>query len=128
MRILVVGAGVIGSFNAARLAEGGHDVTLLARGRRLEELREREKAWCWRDARTGKRQPPPAVPLVERLDPYDVYDLAVGDRPAQSRSLPCCRFWSARRIPNVLFLGDNAARPGRIWSKRWVATACSSAW
>ncbi|MBL8924046.1 MAG: FAD-dependent oxidoreductase [Myxococcaceae bacterium] len=40
-RILVVGAGVIGSVYAARLAEGGHRVTLVARGRRLRELEER---------------------------------------------------------------------------------------
>lgn len=38
MKILVVGAGVIGVY-AAHLARAGHDVTLLARGGRLEELR-----------------------------------------------------------------------------------------
>lgn len=40
MKVLVVGAGVIGSFNAARLLRGGVDVTLLARGERLAALRE----------------------------------------------------------------------------------------
>lgn len=40
MKVLIVGAGVIGSFNAARLRDGGADVTLLARGHRLVELRE----------------------------------------------------------------------------------------
>jgi len=39
-KVLVIGAGVIGSFNAARLKDGGKDVTLLARGQRLEDLRE----------------------------------------------------------------------------------------
>jgi 2-dehydropantoate 2-reductase len=39
LRILVVGAGVIGSVYAGHLAEAGHDVTLLARGGRLEDLR-----------------------------------------------------------------------------------------
>jgi 2-dehydropantoate 2-reductase len=34
----VYGAGVQGSLYAARLAETGHDVTLLARGARLEML------------------------------------------------------------------------------------------
>lgn len=38
MRILVVGAGVIGSVYAARLSEAGHDVSLLARGARREAL------------------------------------------------------------------------------------------
>jgi 2-dehydropantoate 2-reductase len=38
MRILVVGAGVIGRVYAGHLARAGHEVTLLARGGRLEEL------------------------------------------------------------------------------------------
>jgi ketopantoate reductase len=40
MKVLIVGAGVIGSFNAARMSDAGRDVTLLARGRRLADLRE----------------------------------------------------------------------------------------
>lgn len=40
MKILTVGAGVIGSFNPARLTDAGQDVNLLARGRRLADLRE----------------------------------------------------------------------------------------
>lgn len=38
MRIIVVGAGVIGSTYAARLAAAGEDVTVIARGRRLTEV------------------------------------------------------------------------------------------
>ncbi len=40
MNILVYGAGVLGSYLAHVLKRGGHEVTVLARGRRLEELRE----------------------------------------------------------------------------------------
>ena len=40
-RILVYGAGVIGSYYATLLAAAGEDVSLLARGRRLEQLRLR---------------------------------------------------------------------------------------
>src|SRR3546814_1948829 len=36
---LVIGAGAIGSFVAARLHRAGNEVTLLARGRRLDQLR-----------------------------------------------------------------------------------------
>jgi 2-dehydropantoate 2-reductase len=39
MKILVYGAGVLGSLHAARLHEAGHDVTLVARGERLAFLR-----------------------------------------------------------------------------------------
>jgi 2-dehydropantoate 2-reductase len=38
MRVLVIGAGVIGSVYAGHLAEAGHAVTVLARGRRLDDL------------------------------------------------------------------------------------------
>ena len=74
MRILVVGAGVIGSFNAARSKEAGQDVTLLARGRRLADLREH--GVVLEDFRTGPRTTT-QVPLVERLGPEDDYDLAL---------------------------------------------------
>ncbi len=39
MQVLVLGAGAVGGYFGARLAEGGHDVTLVARGRNLAALR-----------------------------------------------------------------------------------------
>src|SRR5262249_50204582 len=39
MRVLVLGAGAVGGYFGARLAGGGHDVTLVARGANLEALR-----------------------------------------------------------------------------------------
>jgi 2-dehydropantoate 2-reductase len=38
-RVLIYGAGVIGSVYAVRLAKAGFDVTLAARGERLEAIR-----------------------------------------------------------------------------------------
>lgn len=38
MRILVFGAGVIGSVYAVKLLQAGHEVVMLARGRRLSDL------------------------------------------------------------------------------------------
>src|SRR3546814_3198248 len=40
MRIAVMGAGGVGGFYGAKLAEAGHDVVLIARGRHLEAIRE----------------------------------------------------------------------------------------
>ncbi|CAN5169468.1 hypothetical protein BH09ACT5_BH09ACT5_16070 [soil metagenome] len=40
MKLLVYGAGVLGTTHAARLHEAGHDVSLLARGARLDALQE----------------------------------------------------------------------------------------
>ncbi|TMB19852.1 MAG: 2-dehydropantoate 2-reductase [Deltaproteobacteria bacterium] len=39
MRVLVLGAGAVGGYFGARLAEGGHDVTFVARGDNLDALR-----------------------------------------------------------------------------------------
>jgi len=41
MKILVYGAGVIGSIFAGKLAKNGYDITVLARGNRLNELNEK---------------------------------------------------------------------------------------
>ena len=53
MRVLIVGAGVIGSVYAGRLLAAGHAVTLCARGHRLAELEE--SGLILEDAQTGQR-------------------------------------------------------------------------
>lgn len=106
MKILILGAGVIGSFNAARLKESGQDVSLLARGQRLAELRE--NGVVLEDYKTGRRTTT-RVPLVDSLGAEDAYDLAivVMRRNQIPSILPMLA--QNRRIPNVLFLGNNAA-------------------
>ncbi|HUI00159.1 MAG TPA: 2-dehydropantoate 2-reductase N-terminal domain-containing protein [Nitrososphaerales archaeon] len=106
MRILIVGAGVIGSFNAARLKEAGQDVTLLARGQRLADLREH--GVVLEDYKTGTRTTT-QVPLVERLEPNDAYNLAVVI--VRRNQIPSVLPMLAQNhlIPNVLFVGNNAA-------------------
>jgi len=77
MRILVVGAGVIGSAYAGRLLEAGHSVALCARGRRLAELRER--GLILEDVNTGHRMnyAVPVVATPEAAMPCDVVFVAV---------------------------------------------------
>ena len=41
MRILIYGAGVIGSLYATLFAEAGYDTSIYARGKRLEFLKEK---------------------------------------------------------------------------------------
>jgi len=104
-KVIIIGAGVIGSFNAARLKDAGKDVTLLARGHRLEDLREH--GVVLEDARTGRRTTT-QVPLVDHLAPDDAYDLAVVvvRRNQIASVLPMLA--QNHCIPNILFLGNNA--------------------
>ncbi len=110
-RILVYGAGVLGSLYAGRLSQAGFDVTLLARGQRLEDLR-RHGLLLLADGAEQPEQIP--VQVTDRLDPDDAYDLVlVVVRKNQLESvLPALA--ASRRTPNVLFLVNNAAGPGRL--------------
>ena len=108
MRILFYGAGVLGSLYAARLQEAGHDVSVLARGRRLAELREHGIVLV--DALTGERTAT-RVEVVERLAPEDAYDLVVVIvRKNQLFSvLPALA--ENGHTPDVLFMLNNASGP-----------------
>ena len=70
MRILVFGTGVIGSLYGALLAEAGYDVSVYARGRRLESLT--------RDGlivkRKGEIRKVP-IQVLSAIEPEDRYDL-----------------------------------------------------
>jgi 2-dehydropantoate 2-reductase len=41
MRIVVMGAGGVGGYFGARLAQAGHDVTFIARGKHLEAMQQK---------------------------------------------------------------------------------------
>lgn len=74
MKILVFGAGVLGSLYAARFFQSGYDVTLLARGKRYDEITE--NGIILEDAlstdRTVNR-----LPVVKTLEPDKTYDLII---------------------------------------------------
>ena len=78
MKILFYGAGVMGSLYAARLQESGQDVSILARGQRLADIREH--GIVLDDGATGQRTAT-RVNTVERLAPEDAYDLVVVPMP-----------------------------------------------
>jgi 2-dehydropantoate 2-reductase len=69
MKILVFGAGVIGSLYAARFASAGFDTVLFARGKRLEALREKGLLYCEKGA-TKKN----ALQIIDEVTDDDVYD------------------------------------------------------
>ncbi len=74
MKILVYGAGIIGSIYASRLFEANGDVTLLARGQRYADLKQ--NGINLNDVSIGK-QTTYKVPLTQQLEPTDFYDLII---------------------------------------------------
>lgn len=70
MKVLVYGAGVLGSIHAVRLHESGVDVTLVARGARLVSLREHGVLIAEGDEGAVRSVP---VPVIER--PSGAWDL-----------------------------------------------------
>lgn len=108
MRILVFGAGVLGSIFAARLYEAGQDVSLLARGERLAAIREH--GVVIENVLTGRRTATP-VPVVPELGPEDAYDLVlvIVRKEQVAAGLPTLA--ANRGTRSILFLHNNAAGP-----------------
>jgi 2-dehydropantoate 2-reductase len=75
MRFAVVGAGAIGGYVGAALARRGHDVTLLARGKHLESIRERGLAV--HSPRGDFHVAVPATDRIASIGPVDVVLLAI---------------------------------------------------
>ena len=69
MRILIYGAGVIGSLYAVLFANAGYDVSIYARGYRLEKLRE--KGLLYLENKSIKKA---KVKLCSKLLDTDIYD------------------------------------------------------
>lgn len=110
-KILVFGAGPLGSLFAARLAQGGQQVSLLARGQRLADLHQ--YGVVLEDFTTGERSVT-HLPLVEALTPEDAYDLVlvIMRKNHVPAILPILA--ANPHTPNVLFLHNNAAGPGEL--------------
>ncbi len=110
-RILVYGAGPLGSLLAARLHEAGHDVAILARGERLAQIKGR--GIVLEDEETGQQETA-HVPAVEALRPEDRYDLilVVLRHNHLAPILPVLA--SNRHSPTVLFMMNNAEGAGPL--------------
>jgi 2-dehydropantoate 2-reductase len=105
MRFLFYGGGVLGSLYAAKLSHAGEDVAVLARGRRLAELRSEGLVV---EHATSRERIEVRVPAVDSLAPDDAYDwIAVTVRKDQVASvLPALARY--RGPANVLFMVNNA--------------------
>ncbi len=108
MRILIYGAGNIGCLYAAKLAQSGHDMAILARGDRYDALRDH--GITLENGVSGERTTT-SVSVVDRLDRGDAYDLVlvVLPKPALAEVLPILA--ANECTPSVMFFGNNAAGP-----------------
>jgi 2-dehydropantoate 2-reductase len=106
-KILVIGAGVNGSICAVGLYNAGVDVTILARGKRYEEIRD--DGIVIEDPFKNTRSIT-KVPAINRLDPEDCYDyiLVVIRKNQVPDLLPVL---ARNRSPNVVFMVNNPSGP-----------------
>ncbi len=111
MKILVYGAGVLGSVYAARLQMAGNDVTLVARGQRLADIRQ--YGVVLEDVATGVRTATP-VNVIEQPLPEEPYDLAMVIVRKNQLDQVLDKLALAPHIPHILFMGNNAAGPGEM--------------
>jgi 2-dehydropantoate 2-reductase len=111
VRFLVYGAGNIGSLYAARLAQSSQEVAILARGRRLEQIRQ--QGIELEDGVSGKRTTT-SLKVVVRLDPGDSYDVVLVILPKHRMAEVLPALGANDRTPSVMFFGNNAAGPGAM--------------
>ncbi|KTD85489.1 ketopantoate reductase family protein [Paenibacillus etheri] len=108
MRVLVFGAGVLGSYLAHVLVRGGNDVTMLARGKRAEQL---TKDGLVLRHYFQYRNTADAVRVISELQPDDQYDLIFvvmkyNDFPAV---LPIL---AKNQSQNIILVGNNGDAHG----------------
>ena len=108
MKILVYGAGNMGSLYAGLLKEAGQDVSILARGKRLTDIRDHGIRL---DHSVNGKRTEVRVTAIEQLDVDDAYDLVLVVLPKHHVSDMLPILASNRRTPSVMFFGNNAAGP-----------------
>ncbi|MBN1265677.1 MAG: ketopantoate reductase family protein [Anaerolineales bacterium] len=110
-RILVIGAGPLGSVLAARLYQGGQNVSILARGERLKQIQE--FGIILHDVVTDETSTDP-VPVVEMFTPEDQYDLVVIVMRKNHALALLPTLEKNQHVKSFLFLGNNAAGPEEL--------------
>ncbi len=111
MRILVYGAGPMGSLFASHLQWAGHDVSILARNRRLADLREH--GIVLEDHITGE-QTVTRVHTVETFGPEDDDDLVMVIMRMNQAVEILPTLAANDRVNTFLFLMNSIEGPGRL--------------
>ncbi|MGB4658774.1 MAG: 2-dehydropantoate 2-reductase N-terminal domain-containing protein, partial [Mobilitalea sp.] len=102
-KILIYGAGVIGSIFGGKLSLSGVDITLLARGKRLEELRK--DGIILKNAISGEIEKI-KVTIIDNLEENDIYDYIIV--PVQNTQVESILpILSKNRSSNIVFVVNN---------------------
>ncbi|HXZ76061.1 MAG TPA: 2-dehydropantoate 2-reductase N-terminal domain-containing protein [Streptosporangiaceae bacterium] len=111
VRVLVLGAGVIGSVYAGGLLQAGHHVVMLARGQRLADLRAH--GLVLQDAQSQRRTELP-VCAVETPGSAERYDLVLVPVQAGQLTATLPILMGMTDGSDVLFFGNTAGRSGPL--------------
>ena len=111
MRVLILGAGVIGSVYAGKLLQSGHQVMMLARGQRLADLRAH--GLVLEDAESSRRTQLP-VRAVETPGAGGRYDLVLVPVRAGQLTATLPILAAMTDASDVLFFGNTAGRSGPL--------------
>lgn len=101
MKFLIFGAGVIGSVYAAKLKEAGIDVTVVARGKRLEDISKH--GIVLEEFNTGKQTSIP-VKVVEQMPNDEHFDVCVVSVQRTQVESALVKLSQNEKIPAFLFL------------------------
>ena len=108
MKVLFFGAGVLGSLYAARLHEAGNEVTLVARGSRLEDIKKHGIVLERFDK--GERTTT-KVPVVGQVPTDEYFDLCVVLVQKNQLKSALSALKVNPHIPTVLFMNNTAEGP-----------------
>ena len=104
MKILLYGAGVIGSIYAAKLREAGNDVSILARGQRFQDLKD--YGIVLEHALT-RQQSTTHVNVIDQLSSDEAYDLIVVTMRKNHVAAALPILAANQCTPNVMFMVNN---------------------
>ena len=111
VRILVYGAGVIGTLYGARLRQAAYEVVVLARGERLKDIIR--AGLVIEDVATRSRDTL-RVRCIDALAPDDAYDLVVVPVRRDHLASVLGPLGCSRTTPTILFFGNNAQGAGAL--------------
>jgi 2-dehydropantoate 2-reductase len=111
VRVLVLGAGVIGSVYASKLMHAGHDVVLVARGPRLADLISH--GLVLQDAQSGNRTVQP-VALVSEPAPDDSFDVVLVSVRADQLESTLAVLTGMKDGSDVLFFGNTGNHGAKL--------------